>query len=462
MYQKIFVGILLIIFGLGISTCGSSGDDNPFGSEGDLREFNNNSQFRGFYDDRGGLKILGPLISPVFEQNGVEYQYSSTVLMFYDSALPRNQRYGLMPIGLELDILEPPTDMDAPGGHPIHELFNDIYNDVGKIRFTGLPLTGGRYNPERGGIEQYFENLGFYTLDSDIPGVVHLIEYGFWYCDSYCDYEGQKNAAPMFGEFDDQSFSDAVQRLLDPKFSGDPLTEPYIASDGQLEQIFENLVVIKSNNRPGGIALRAIPALMGIQVEHNVNIEVPSYFTEYIQENGGWEFAGKVITSYERKNDELFRQCFTNLCLDYFPDHVESQHVQATSLGYGYKDRFYGNYGEYQQPAKSNTQKITLIVEKDFPVVAPSEKQIINVAVYANGEPVGGYEPILKLSFSLDEDYVNTYTFEFAPTNAESGKSALTINPLDLPHGTRVNFEVCPSKDAPIDECIHDDFLIWW
>ncbi|MBE9523602.1 MAG: hypothetical protein IMY76_00790 [Chloroflexi bacterium] len=461
-YRKFIVGILLLFIVVGSSACGPIGEVKLPGNDGSLGGINSNSRFRGFYDDLGGLEILGPLLTPVFEQNGIEYQYTSTVMMFYNPVLARNQRYGLMPIGLELGISEPPTDMDEPGGHPIHESFLEIYNIVGKIRITGLPLTGGRYNPERNGLEQYFENVGFYHLDSDQPGVVHLIEYGAWYCDSHCDYNGPYHAKPMFGAIADQPFSDAVQRLMDPNFLGNPLTEPYTARDGQLEQIFENMVVIKADNRPGGIALRAIPTLLGIQAQHNANIEVPGYFEEYILDNGGWEFTGQVITTYERKNDELYRQCFTNLCLDYFPNYVEGQQVRVTSLGYAYKDRFYENQIGQQQPLDSGTQNIKLIVDEAYPVVAPSEQQVISVAVYVDGQPVGGYEPILTLTLTQEDGNVHNYTFVFPPTNKDSGNSSLTINPIDAPHGTRVRYEVCPLQNAPSDQCVRDDFLIWW
>lgn len=464
MVRKFVVGIMLLVIAGGISACSPGGERKLPGGGSNLGEINSNSRFRGFYEDRGGLDVFGPFLTPVFTHNGIDYQYTTTVLMFYNPDLPRSQRYGLMPIGLELGIVEPPTDMDAPGGHPIHELFNNIYNTVGKIRYTGLPLTGGRYNPERGGLEQYFENVGFYTLDSDLPGVVHLIEYGAWYCDAKCDYSGPIQAAPMFGAIANQPFSDAVKRFLDPNFMGMPLTEPYTARDGQIEQIFENVVVIAAANRPGGIALRAIPALLGIQAHRNANLEVPLFFEEYILKNGGWEFTGQVITTFDRRSDELYRQCFSNLCLDYFPNHLEGQQVRVTSLGYAYKDRYYGNIvpQHQQQQTNSRTQNITLIVKEDYPVIAPSEQQVISVAVYVDGQPVGDYEPILTLNVPLQDGNFRTYTYAFAPTSSDSGKSLLMINPIDAPHGTRILYEVCPWLDAPTEQCVRDDFLIWW
>jgi len=150
--------------------------------------------------------------------------------------------------------------------------------------------------------------------------------------------------------------------------------------------------------------------------------------------------------------------------LDYFPNHLEGQQVRVTSLGYAYKDRYYGNIApqHQQQATNSRTQNITLIVKEDYPVIAPSEQQVISVAVYVDGQPVGDYEPILTLNVPLQDGNFRTYTYAFAPTSSDSGKSLLMINPIDAPHGTRILYEVCPWLDAPTEQCVRDDFLIWW
>jgi len=452
MYRKLIIGIVVILIAGGIVGCGSSGA---------VGEFNEDSHFSGFYDDLGGFEVLGPVMTPVFARNGIEYQYTTTAMMFFDSNLPHGQRYGLMSLGLELGIAETPTDTNAPGGHPIHEEFRDTYNAMGKARYTGLPLTDGRYNAERGRFEQYFENVGFYHLDSDAPGVVNLIEYGAWYCAEHCDYESIYEAAPTFGALAEETFSEAVQRFYSPNFIGEPLTEPYVGNNGQQEQIFENVVVIEDLNRPGGIGLQPVPALLGVQTQYNANLKVPSFFKEYILINGGREFTGESITAYERRNNDLYRQCFTNLCLDYYPNHIQGQQVRVTPLGYAYKDRYYVSQVE-QQPKPSGTQDITLTAWEEYPVIAPNEQQVIGVAVYADRIPQGDYEPILTVWINLADKSDLTYAYSFAPTSEETGKSSLTINPIDAPHGTRVLYKVCAWQDAPVDQCVLDDFLIWW
>jgi hypothetical protein len=155
------------------------------------------SRFLEFYENLGGVDNLGISISPKFIQDGVVYQYTAAALMAYDVRLPADQSYFLAPIGIEMDITEMPSDINFPGGHAIHPDFQAVYEQLGKIYITGLPLTTGRYNPERGGVEQYFENVGFYHLDTDPPGEVHLLQYGAWLCASSCDYSAPQNAVPV-------------------------------------------------------------------------------------------------------------------------------------------------------------------------------------------------------------------------------------------------------------------------
>ena len=140
------------------------------------------THFSHFYDLLGGEDVLGSLISPIFSNHGREYQYTAAALMVYDPQDVSGQHYQLAPIGIEIGIAEPPSDPASPGGHKVFSGFQGFYEQLGGAQVVGLPLTDVRYNHERGGIEQYFENLGFYQLDSDPPHEIHLISYGAWMC----------------------------------------------------------------------------------------------------------------------------------------------------------------------------------------------------------------------------------------------------------------------------------------
>ena len=54
------------------------------------------------------------------------------------------------------------------------------------LRFVGQPLTGVRFNAEKGRLEQYFEKMGFYTLTDDPQHTVRLLAYGSYACQEQC------------------------------------------------------------------------------------------------------------------------------------------------------------------------------------------------------------------------------------------------------------------------------------
>lgn len=298
------------------------------------------THFSHFYDLLGGEDVLGPLISPVFTRNGREYQYTAAVLMVYDPQDASGRQYQLASIGDEIGIAEFPSNPASPGGHKIFSGFQEFYEQLGGVQVVGLPLTDIRHNYQRGGTEQYFENLGFYQLESDPPHIIHLISYGAWMCGDACAYEPAEEASVMLPNETDTPFAEAVRRLS-PQFAGKPLSEPYTASDGVLEQIYENVVVVAAPDRPGGIALRPITAMLGVEVPPDNDFDIPEFFAEYLNQNTGLELSGLPVSAYERQSDSCFRQCFQNLCLDYFPDNPEELRVRPTPLGYLYKSRYY-------------------------------------------------------------------------------------------------------------------------
>ena len=155
-----------------------------------------------------------------------------------------------------------------------------------------------------------------------------------------CAHEPAVEASVILSSVVDTPFEQAVRRLS-PQFVGQPLTEPYTASDGVLEQIYENVVIVAAPERPGGIALRPITAMLGVNVSSGSKFEIPVFFDEYLNQNSGLELSGPPVTAYQRQSDNLFRQCFQNLCLDYFPDSPEELQVKPAPLGYLYKNRYY-------------------------------------------------------------------------------------------------------------------------
>jgi hypothetical protein len=205
--------------------------------------------FQDFYTYLGGEPVLGPAISPAIPFGNIQSQYLESALMLFDPMAAPSERYTLAPLGVYLGISEEPVpDPGQPearyaNGHIIYEEFVPFYERLGGARFVGRPLTEARHNPAKLRIEQYFENLGFYRLEGDPPGKVRLIAYGAYSCDQRCRHQTAAASIPSLHGFLPGPFGKAAS-TLGLGFTGLTLSEPYRNEDGQMEVIFQNLVMV--------------------------------------------------------------------------------------------------------------------------------------------------------------------------------------------------------------------------
>jgi hypothetical protein len=220
--------------------------------------------FQPFYDSLGGSDRLGPAISPLIESGNIKSQYLESALMVYDPTAAISDRYHLEALGVMQGISEPPVpDPGRPGeryvnGHVIYPDFVPFYDDIGGAHIIGRPLTEARHNPEHQRIEQYFENLGLFRFVWDSPDTVRLLAYGAYACDQRCRYQPRVNNLPSLQE------ATGAVRIggRPPGTRNDRLTlsEPYRASDGKMEVVFENLVMTleftETDQVPTGMILR--------------------------------------------------------------------------------------------------------------------------------------------------------------------------------------------------------------
>lgn len=425
----------------------SYGNDLNWGGEVDPR-------FREFYEQKGGVDVLSYPISPKFINNGLEFQYTATVLMVYDPmALPHQQFY-FAPIGLEMSIKEPPTDPNVPGGHAVYPGFEAMIGRLGGVEIIGDPLTPVHYNEEREAIEQFFENVGLFQFEAEASDQVRLVYYGAWMCAEVCEGDLDPIFMPMLTTVIATPFIDAVSRL-EPTFIGKPLTEPYHATDGQLEQIFENVVIVADPDRPGGIAFRPITAMLGVQTDPDVQFEIPEFFLEYLRQNSGLEMSGPAVTEFTERSEEMYRQCFTNLCLDYFPNKPVGLRVRMTPLGYIYQKRFYEEVAD-SKPTPDSSQMLTMKVSKGYGFVSPGDSQIIIVTVFQNYQPSLGVAPNLTVMMPGGE--IKPYSL---PPTQTDGRTSVELEPITAPRGTRVDYRVCIDPTDGQEFCIDDYFFIW-
>jgi hypothetical protein len=211
----------------------------------------------------GGIDILGPAISPLFESGNLKEQYVLAGLMVFDETATSNERFRLAPLGLEFSVSELGTPVPTQPGEQIIDgrlvpaEFLNLYEKLGGARFVGRPLTEARLNPEKRRLEQYFENLGFYRLNQDPPGVAHLLAYGAYACDKKCRSSSPQESVPGKRVVLPEPFESKAQQF-GTKITGRQLVGPHRTKDGRQAVIFENLVIAVDRKQPGGVMLLPI------------------------------------------------------------------------------------------------------------------------------------------------------------------------------------------------------------
>ena len=460
--------------------------------------------FSDFYKRLGGEEIQGPVISHVFTYGQISHQYTVAGLMAYDPQAAEHERFSLVPLGLELGILEaavqPPDDptLFYVDGHVIDPAFGSIYQELGGKRVVGRPLGEARYNPAKGRVEQYFENLGFYRTESDPPGKAHLLAYGIWKCGADCSLPSlQISEAEVYQPVTvGAEFRKTVDRL-GQSFTGFALNAPYIASDGATEQVYENLVLAMLPGESGRVVLRPLPTMLGINPEPFVSpsndpdlffypvtegkgYNVPKAFLDYLARHGGLDAVGPPIGDLAQIGDGVFRQCFANLCLEEHRQEASTLRIRPTYLGFTYwrglsssggqgsapvTDASQGNLPTYTDPPTlAPTQELTqpagdgviVHVWKKFPVLAPGQRQEIGVIVLRHDLPVPDLHTDLLLNLSDGE----AVRFDMQPTSSD-GQSQYLLEPLDTPTGTLVRYQVCVYYQPGVATCVEDSFIVW-
>jgi hypothetical protein len=440
--------------------------------------------FREFYDMLGGARTIGPAISPVFTLNNRKFQYTQNALLEYDTDGAPSERFRLANLGLDMGIAEPvvakPTQpgLTYTDGHVIFINFISIYNKLGGSRYVGKPLTEVHFNPEKQRFEQYFENVGFYWFESDPPDAVYLLAYGAWKCDTHCRYSAQMNAtidlpAKSRNPYDDL-FVEEVTRL-GSDFTGFALTEAFKAPDGKIEKIFENVVLTADPNNGNQVTLRQLPENVGVLVQpaastsgtHGMvfypvkgekGYDIPQAFLDFIMAHGGIETSGPPISQLSLTSQQVFRQCFTNICLDYHLSSTlpEALRIRPAPLGFTYRDLNYKQKNSNDAIKISLEQAITLQIWEKFQLITSSQAQEIGASIFKGDKPQTGIEPILVVTYP-DGSQAAYY---FPPTGAD-GKTTKSLDPIEAQNGTLVPYQVCLSTASKELFCVKESFVVW-
>jgi hypothetical protein len=440
--------------------------------------------FREFYRALGAADTLGPAISNLLQKDNFQCQYTANALMCYNfDAADENQRYSLSPLGRSLDMRdEPNLGPAAQGervvdGYTIYDEFLPMYDRMHGALYIGHPLTQVRANYNQRRIEQYFENVGFYRLLSEPRGQVHLIAYGAYTCKSDCQFTPSGESAVIGGEAAvEQRFLSPLMRIGGILVFGQPLTNPYIGKDGNIEQVYEKAVFFAPKDNPGAMRLRPAPLILGISfslpgrkmddsrmvfypTQANLGFNVPRIFDNFIASHGGIEISGQPISEIGRvENENIYRQCFENYCLDYDPSASESLRIRLAPIGQNYLD--YAHIpGQVVNRFVYSEETVLLSVNEQKPQINTNEAQQISVLVLQrkNQRPINKVEASLRV-FLPDGKVLEKH---IPPTDADGSASVTIPAQPSIQNGTVVPYQVCLNVPADKQICAQESYLVW-
>lgn len=425
------------------------------------------STFKTFYERLGGVSRLGPAISPLIERGDKRYQYTTAVLLEYDR---NTEQVQLSPLGHEFGFRSIATDAGSTGRPKIYPLFEKIYAEMGGEEIIGPPLSEVHYNERVGRYEQYFERAGFYILEGDVSQTVYLLSYGAWKCRQSCSYPVSDNSRIDLPTVKAEPMVAFVNRH-GLEFSGFALSEPYLAADGLVEQIYENLVLVFNPEHPEQVSLRPLPQILGIptdpldqrqsvpgyewvSVEQEQGFLVPQRFWEYLQAHGGLDLSGPPQTKAYPLSEGRQRQCFVKFCLEDQIDLYGNRVVRLSKLGEEYRRQKMQTVETLGQAFELN--QITLRSYESQPLVSPDGEQEIGVRVYSADQPLRGISPELILTYpdGREEQFI-------MPATDAEGKTQLTLSPIEAENGTLIPYRVCVQDHRQQRFCVRDSFLIW-
>ena len=461
---------LLIIFI--VAACARSQEQSAKYPEG---AFPVDTLFKRFHEKLGGAAIIGNAISPIFDYNGVLYQYTTNALMVFDPSL-KGEKFSLAPLGRDMQIYEFPTphieDNQAKqvDGYRIDPKFLAVYDRMGGKAVVGKPLTEVHRNVEKARYEQYFENVGFYRIEDDPEEQIYLLAYGAWKCDASCRHAPPENSIISWPSQTAAPFVKAVAKL-GLGFTGYALTPPYLSPTGLLEQIYENVILVTDLSHPDYVQLAPLPDKVGIPrdilmppkllpdryfypVENNLGYNVPVIFMDYLEAHGGFEFAGAPITQDLQLDKSVIRQCFEKICLEAYKEDNGQYIIQPMALGIKYRTLYYKPIGA--APSGDVYADLTVQIWEAYPMVSPEQVQEIIVTVFSNNTPITGLEPELELY--LPDGGLEKYVL---PPSDSNGESHWMVEPLQAENGTLVPYKVCVATPSSQRFCIRDSYLIW-
>ena len=477
--RQVTLAVALVLTLLLVSGCAAE----PVNPAEDVQAYEVDPIFREVYRDLGGEALLGSTISRMFEETAIYCQFTENAKLCYNPVDTGANRYFLAPLGSDLVQAETPLPLPAElgtytvNGYTVYEAFLPLYQALGAEAGAGSPLTNPRYNYEKRRVEQYFEKAGFFMPFDGTAQDARLMPYGALSC-SFCLLHTSDFGSPA-APAASAPFAPYLDRMGAAGLFGKPLSQPYTAVDGALEQVYDGAVIYAPAGSPGDFHFRQLSNLLGMTAappgarlyglqenmvfyptEGELGYHVPLVFDQFIAATGGVGYSGLPLSDpYLDPTDNVTRQCFENYCLDYDPIASGSYYTRVAPLGGQYLALFPVATPEPTAWPVLPVLDFKLMEEK--PELRPSDNQTISIRVFmlVDSQPVADVGA--RLVLMLPDGGVQNYTF--APSAAD-GWSTLTLPPLvNYPNGSMITYQACLDEafTAGISTCRSGSYLIW-
>jgi hypothetical protein len=421
-----------------------------------------------YWVQAGAEATLGPPMQPAAEVSGLLYQVFLNVELVYDRKAPSSDRISLYPLGLDLGLAEPPVPPPADPaaryfestGHTLYAGFVQTYLDLGGERVAGAPIS--EVKRRDGLVIQYFENLGLYLEEGEAPSEVRLLALGLAACGERCLPRAQNLTYLMPPDTLERPFASALDRFGGERLLGAPLTEPYIAPDGAIEQIYQRAVVFSPSHDPIDLRFRHLGEMLG-PPDPPV---LPSYErgSSYFPETGhnvAWAFAdfyaatqGELLLGLPMEEahleGDMLVQRFKNGILEYHYDLPAELAMQLAPLGEVYLASLpadsISSLAPHIQPTSipqtaPHQQSVTIETQVRYTFLPRSETQEITIRVLHDGIPWPHVTPLIVIHGPRGD-----FSPEIEPTDAE-GRTSVLLAFDDLRPGEIVNYEVLISGE---------------
>ncbi|MEW6568181.1 MAG: hypothetical protein AB1449_08465 [Chloroflexota bacterium] len=425
--------------------------------------------FARWLEEHGGERVWGVPIAAARTVGGLTRQPFVAGELIYDPEAPEDRAVSLAPLGRQLGLAEPPVpavlDPDwryfASTGHNLHPGFAAAFDALGGRSTFGPPIAEA--HQANGLLVQAFENLGLVRHANAPDEDVTLLAYGSAaYPEPAAGFDVDEAVLPP-GLFA-RPFAAFLDRYGGEALFGRPLTEPALAADGLVEQVFERAVIAAppgdydlARLRP--IGLQAGPteppaepaseadALFFPVTGHNVL----GPFADFYRQHDGWQLLGLPLEEAEVIDGQL-RQRFENAVLTLDEELPAALAVQLAPLGLDYVQAVVSPaptaMATAVPPASSPSPSETSVSVRTWvenPILPRGQTQRAFIQVLLpDGSPWVGVPPIVEV-----EGPRSHFVADAPPTGAD-GQTEFEFLVEDLRPGEIVVYEVFVSGEHGI------------